>query len=258
MLWIAYRRLNRNLTFLVYPIALDAIALGIGWLLAGFVKQPAWSLKLLLDMGLPSLSHLLNQPQLANTIDYLRLFGEEGAAVSAAAVILLLFVLCWAQGGYIAGLQTIATDGKPDVAHFIRHGRASFARFVLFRIIVFLAKISVTLGTTALFGTAGLFLSLLVFMTLRIVFIYLEFTMVERRLSWDRVLGQSRAYFSSALSDTAKIVVVLFASSGLCSFLLHRFWSPAAAIAGIIIYAYVMTGLQVALMTVLTQTRSES
>lgn len=254
----AYRRLNGNIPFLLYPIVLDVVAFGMGWMLAGIVTEPKWSLKLLLDMGLPSISHLLNVAQLANTIDYLRLFGDKGAAVPAITVLLLLLVFCWAQGGYIAGLQTIASGGKPDVSHFIRHGKAYFVRFLLFRITAFLAKLGLTLGLTALLGSAGLLISLLVFFSLRVVFIYLEFTMVDGRMAWDQVLGQSRAYFKNALPETGQIVVILFAFAGICSFLLHRFWSPFAAVAGIIVYSYVMTGLQLALMTVLIQLKSKA
>ncbi|MCQ6559074.1 hypothetical protein [Paenibacillus mendelii] len=258
MLREAYRRLNRNLSILLYPIILDMIALGAGWGLAGFRGEPQWSLKLLLDMGLPSLSHSLNLPVLANTLGYLSLFGQEGSVPAVIVVLLLLLVLCYAQGGYIASLQLIASGAKPSFSQFMRSGRVFFVRFFMFNAIVFAAQMGLTLGLSALFGSAGLFFSLLVFIVLRIIFIYIEFTMVVDRLSWDQVLGQSRAYFRSSLAQTGMIVVVLVAGSGLISLLLHRTWSLAAIIIGIPVYAYVITGIQLALMMVLLQTKSQA
>lgn len=252
----AYAQLNRNWTIILYPIVLDIFALWAGWKLGGFSGEQKWSLKWLLDMGLPSLSHLSNIPLFANTMDFLRIFGQEGSAVSTVVIFILLLVLCFVQGGYITGLHTIASDNKPNLAQFFRNGKAFFIHFLLYNMMVYLLKIGVTLGLTAFLGSAGLFLSLLVFIALRIVFIYLEFTMVVDRLSWDQVLGQSRVYFKSSLSLTSATILVMYVSSGLLSLLLHRLWSIEAVIVGVIVSAYVMTGIQLAFMMILSQTKA--
>lgn len=253
----AYRRLNGAWKLVAYPFVLDALALAAGWSLAGLAGGPKWSLKWLLDIGLPSLSHISNNALLANSLDYLRVFGQDGSAAGVVVVGVLLLLRCYAQGGYIAGLQSIARGGKPDLAHFMRNGKAWFIPFIMYNIIVYIAMIGVTLGLSALFGPVGPFFSLLVFAVLRIVWIYLEFTMVVDRLSWDQVLGRSRSYWNGSRSKTAIAVVVLYVASGGISLLLHRFWSPAAVIVALLAYAYVMTGIQLALMIQLCRMREQ-
>jgi len=253
----AYRRLNGARKLVVFPVVLDALALAAGWSLAGFAGEPRQSLKWLLDIGLPSLSHISNNPLLANSLDYLRLFGRDGSAAGIAIVAVFLLFRSFAQGGYIAGLQSIATGGKPDMAHFMRNGKAMFIPFVVYNVIVYIAMIGVTLGLSALFGPAGQFFSLLVFAVLRIVWIYLEFTMVVDRLSWDQVLGRSRSYWNGngSWAKTAIAVGVLYVVSGGTSLMLHLLWSPAAVIAALLVYAYVITGIQLALMGLLCRMR---
>lgn len=251
----AFRQLNSNLTIILVPIILDAAALWAGLSLAGFSGQPKWSLKLLLDMGLPTVSHLSNMLLMANSIDFLKLFASEMSVVALITVFLMLIVYCLVQGGYIASLHVIATTGEMSFKHFFRSSKAFFLRFATYYITVFLAKISITLGLVAIFGVVGLFLSLLVFIVLRILFIFLEFTIVVDRLSWDQVLGQSRAYLKSSLFRSGAVILVMYVSSGMLSLLLHRFWSPAALIVGILSYSYVMSGIQLALMLILCKER---
>jgi len=254
----AFGQLNKNWIIILYPIVLDIIALSAGWGLGGFNGQPMWSMKWLLEMGIPSLSELSNLPLLANTMDYLKLFDQEGSIVAVVVILLLLLVLCFAQGGYISGLYAIASDQKLNFHQFLHNGKTFFSRFVLYNIMVYLLKIGVTLALAALLGSAGLFISLVVFIVLRIVFIYLEFTMVVDRLSWDQVLGHSRTYFKSSFSQTGTVILIMYVSSGLLSLLLHRLWSWEAVIVGVFVYAYVMTGIQLAFMIILCQTKSRA
>ena len=66
MLFAAIRNVHYQGKIFLYPIILDVIALVIGIYLVGFIGKPMFSIKLILEMGFPSVSHISNISMFAN------------------------------------------------------------------------------------------------------------------------------------------------------------------------------------------------
>lgn len=249
----AFNRLHRNIWIVFCPIILDAISLLTGWYFIGFSGESRLSWRIILEMGMPSLSHLLNTPIMANQIEFLNNPGNSSFAWIAVALILL--ASAYVQGGFISLLKGAADGEKTSFVQFIRDGRKYWVRFIGLYVMVMLAKVAVTSILVMLFGVAGVLASLMVFVALRILFIYLEFTIVVDSKSIDHSLRQSRHYLKLSIPRTFTMILFMFLFSGALSVLIHWIWLPVTVITGIAVYAYLMTAIQLAFMIILSQAR---
>lgn len=246
-------RLHRQLWVVFIPVILDIISLGAGWLFIGFPGESRLSSRIILEMGMPSLSHLLNTPLLANQLGFM---NQPGTPTYAwIAVVPIMLASTFAQGGFISVLKGIAEGGEVTFARFIRDGRSNWIRFIWFYVMVMLAKIAVTALLVLLFGVAGALASLLLFIVFRIMYTYLEFTIVADAMSIDQTLRMSREYLKDSLAKTIPAVIVMFLFSSAVSVLIHWIWLPVAFIAGIFVYAYLMTVIQLILMAIMCEIR---
>lgn len=252
----AFGRLNRNLLVVLYPIILDLASFLLGLGAAGFYGQPGWSLRIILEMGLPSVGHLLNTPLFANRTEFLN--HPAGIPESMwLAVVAMLLVSAFAQGGFIGSLLKIAEGEKAGFSRFIAYGRKSFLQFVFLYALFFLAKIALTALLAILFGYVGVFAAFLCFVVLRVAYIYLEFTIVADRVHLNAAFKKSWSYLKASLPETALVAGGMFLVSGALSLLMHRIWTPWIIVTGVLAYAYVMSGIQLAFMLVMAKTRDE-
>ncbi len=154
----AFRQLNRHLVLVLYPLVFDLIALLIGWSLIGFYGEAQLSLRLILEMGFPSVSHILNTPLLVNTTEFFNAF-ERTTLLTLLIVLGMVLVGAFMQGGYIGSLYRLVADGTLRFADFLQYGKRNWLRFIFLLIIVFLAKIAVTTFLAMFFGAIGVFAS---------------------------------------------------------------------------------------------------
>src|SRR5690625_7645636 len=102
--------LYKRIIFL-YQIILDVIALMAGIYLVGFIGTPTYSIKLILEMGCPSVSHIsnismfANQPTILNELDAVHFYV-------VLIVIILIMLRAFFQGGYIQYLSSIMKEKK--------------------------------------------------------------------------------------------------------------------------------------------------
>ncbi|WP_152395212.1 hypothetical protein [Paenibacillus guangzhouensis] len=251
----AFAQVLRYPILILCPIALDLLAFVLGLALVGFVGTPMISYRLILEMGVPSVSYLINIPLLPNQLQFMNLPGVP--TIGWAVVIAMLLLMTFAQGGYISTLRQAALGETATLGQFMRDGRAYGIRFVFLYLMIMFAKTAVTTLLVMLFQEIGLFLALVVFIVLRILFIYLEFTIVLDRSQLGTALHRSWQYFKQSWVKTMLLVLGLFVPSGLMSTLIHQWWSPYAVLVGIVISAYVISAIQLALMRVLCQARME-
>jgi len=249
----AFVQVLRYPILILCPILLDLIAYLLGGALVGFIGTSTLSYRLILEMGLPSVSYLMNTPLLPNQVQFMNLPGVP--TIGWAAVVLMLLLMTFAQGGYIGTLRQASIGEPASVGLFMREGKAYWIRFIFLYLMIMFAKTAVVTLLVMLFQGIGLFLSLLVFIVLRILFIYLEFTIVVNQSQLDAALRGSRQYFKQSKWKTMMLVFCLFVVSGLMSMLIHQLWSPYAILAGIVLGAYVISAIQLALMMVLCQAR---
>lgn len=252
----AFRRTNRNFALVLVPILLDALALWAGWAILGrFVRQD-WSVRVILEIGLPSISHVMERPLLANTLPFLAAARYSDAAVVVFA--LLLVASCFAQGGYIGALHAIAGGGRFRLPLFYRAGKRSVLRLLLLYATVQLLKSAVALLLAAIAGASGIFLALLVMLALRVIYLFLEFVIVVESQDWIGALGRARELLTASCGRTLATAAVWLAVSGAVSASLHRVASPAGLLAAIAIYAYAMTWIHVSLMMHFVKAQAET
>lgn len=240
-----FRLLVRNPLIIMYPIILDALSFIIGLMIVGFIGVPSLSIRLILEMGIPSVSYVSNIPQLINQMQFM---GDTVSVRAWIPVIFMLLLMAFAQGGYIASLRNVV-EGRPiSIGQFMKDGKKYAVRFIFLFMIITAAKTAITTLLAAFLGVIGLFLSLVIFVVLRIIFIYVEYCIVVDQLNVDAAFRQSRRYFQASSFNTSGIIIVMMISSGLISLLLHYLWSPAALIIAIPICAVVMGVIQIAFM----------
>ncbi|WP_318615654.1 hypothetical protein [Sporosarcina sp. YIM B06819] len=202
------------------------------------------------------MSHLSNIPLLINDMGFLSIPVEIppiALVITITAIILGAFL----QGGYIGYLAAIVENRAFSFKALVSMGLRNWIQFIILEVILFFGKIGVTALLALFFGIIGVFASLVFFITLRIIYIYLEFTMVVDRVGITGALKKSRSYLMQSILISLLLVLVMYIVSSLLSFVLHYFWSPIAVIGLTVIYAYVMTAIQLLLMTVLCQLKGE-
>ena len=250
----AFKKVNRNVKVIIYPILYDLISLAIGISIVGFYGKDLISIRMILEMGIPSISNLSNIPLLVNDIGFLAIPVEIPPITLVITIITIIFG-AFLQGGYIGYLSSIANEETFNFKQLVKVGMRSWIQFIILEIILFFGKIGVTAFLAIFFGIIGVFASLVFFIALRITFIYLEFTMVVDRTGIVPAIKSSRNYLMKSLMMTFPLVIVMYIVSSLISLFLHYFWSPMVVIGLILIYAYIMTAIQLSLMMVLCKTK---
>lgn len=246
----AFRKIHRHYILIIYPILYDLISLAIGLSIVGFYGKEIVSIRLILEMGLPSVSHLSNIPLFVNNIDFLNI-QEKIPSYSWMIVVLMILMGAFLQGGYISYLYSIVKGERFRFPQFLSAGKKHWIQFIILEIIIFLGKLSITAFLFLFFNMIGVFASLIFFIVFRIMFIYLEYTIVVDRVSVAAAVKQSREYLKKALIDSLALIIIMYAVSSGISFLLHIYWSPFTIIGLIVVYAYLMSVIQIAFMSVL-------
>ncbi|MCJ8009405.1 hypothetical protein ACFFF5_18340 [Lederbergia wuyishanensis] len=244
----AFRKVHNHYTLILIPIIYDFISLGLGLLLVGFNGKEMLSSRLILEMGIPSASHLSNIPLFANHVDLLHI-SDKGHSFSWIVIVVMIIIGAFLQGGYISFLHSIVIGNDFRFSSFLKDGRKNWIQFIFLHMIVFLGKISVTAFLVIFFNIIGVFASLVIFLILRIIYIYLEFTIVVDRVSVAKALKLSNVYLKRSLPFSLCLIIVMYIFSSSISLMLHRLWSPITIIGTIVVYSYLMSIMQIAFMS---------
>lgn len=241
----SFKKLNKNLFLIVYPILFDLFALAVGLWMIGFTGEKVVSIRMILEVGIPSTGHLSNIPLFANMMEFL---NYSGSMIDIAPMIVILIVIAGAflQGGYIGHVAAIVKNKTYSISDFLKSGRKNWIQFILLEIIVFLLKIAMTAFLAIFFGIIGVFASLVFMIVLRIIFIYLEYSMVIDRIGILPAFKRSRQYLLGSMVSSLVLIVVMYAVSSSLSLLLHYYWSQSLVLVMIFVYAYLMSGIQIA------------
>lgn len=247
-----FRLLFKNPLLLIYPIVLDALSFVIGLMIIGFIGVPSTSMRLILEMGIPSVSYVSNIPQFVNQMQFM---GETVPVRAWIPVLMMLLLMAFAQGGYIASVRHVVEGSPISIGQFMKDGKRYWVRFIFLFMIITAAKTAMTTMLAAFLGVIGLFLSLVIFVVLRILFIYVENCIVVDQLNVDAAFRQSRRYFKASSFNTTGIIIAMMVSSAIISLVIHRLWSPAAIIIAIPLCAVVLSAIQIAFMQQMCQVK---
>ncbi|MCJ7840797.1 hypothetical protein MUB24_07730 [Lederbergia sp. NSJ-179] len=251
------RAVHRHWTIFIYPILFDLIGLALGLYFIGFYGKAITSVKLVLEMGLPSISHISNIPLFVNNFFFLTNPAEKTAFLAITLVIMLL-VGAFLQGGYIRFLYMIVKKEEYSFFQFIKDGKKYWLQFILLEVIVQLLRIGLTAFLIIFFPYIGSFISLMTFIILRILFIYLEFTIVIDHVSIPDALKLSRRYLRKSFLPSLTVVMIMYLVTSSLSLVLHVRWTFSMVICVLLLYAYLMTLIQSVLMSIFCQVRAKN
>lgn len=246
--------MNKHFTIVIYPIIFDLLSIILSLYIVGFYGKEIVSIRLILEMGLPSVSHLSNTPLFMNQMEFLNIPGVP--SYSWVIVIAMIVLSAFLQGGYIYHLYRITNGRQMYFSDFLKEGKRHWLQFIILEMILYFGKIAITGFLVIFFGIIGVFAALVFFVFLRIIFIYLEFTIVVDRIHIVKALKRSREYVKKSLPKTLWIVLFMYVLSGGISLLLHLYWQLATIIILVFVYGYVMSVIQVAFMSVLCKVRT--
>lgn len=237
----AFSALNRNLGLVLIPVLLDLVFFILGMMATGFWGDAQLSIKVILDVGLPSISAILEHDILA------------GSLVGADSPVVFLFILsllmgAFAEAGFVGLLYEIAREKVPALGSFVSYGKRFWLRFLGLRLLV--AAVSIAgLLLAMLLSIVGLIAYMIIFIILRIKYIYWEFTMLSEDMGITDAFRRSRMLYDSRTPELSKVIIAILVANFLLAVVVNALWSPTIVVIFIPIYCYVASALQLALMT---------
>ncbi|MEH7275051.1 hypothetical protein [Neobacillus vireti] len=251
----AFKKVHHHIALIFIPIMYDLLSFVIGWSIVGMDGKERTSIRLILEMGLPSVSHVSNIPLFANNIDLLN--SPKLPSYTWLIIIMMIVIGAFLQGGYIRYLYSIVSGKTFNFSQFLQFGKNNWLQFIFLGIIILLGKISVTGFLVLMFNMIGVFAALVFFICMRILLIYLEFTIVVDRVSIAAALKLTRGYLKNSLLLSFTLIFIMYTTSSLISFLIHWFWGPLMMVGSVFIYGYVMSVIQTLFMTILCRTKNK-
>lgn len=240
----AFRFVNRNLSLVTIPVLLDLAALLLGLATTGFWGEAQLTFKFIVDVGVPSISNILQQNVLAGGSVAL------GGEIDGAAFFLLLaffLVGAFVQGGFIGLLKEGAAAEPPTPGKFFGYGQKFWGRFLIMRLLV-AGVLFLGLMAAMLLSIVGLLAFTVAYIVLRIKFIYWEFTVVAEDLRVIEAFNRSKELFKQRPPELNGVLLAILGVNFLAGLLLNALWHPVMLFLGVFVYAYLGTILQLALM----------
>ncbi len=242
----AFSTLNRNLGLVLVPVLMDLASFALGMMTVGFWGQSKLSLKLALNVGLPSISAILEQNVLAGEIT-LGLDGAGPAAATFLLAILFLFLSAFVEAGFVGLLYEVAGEKAPSLDSFVSYGKRFWLRFLGLRLLVFAFSI-IGILMAMLLSIIGLFAYMIIFIVLRVRYIYWEYTMLSEDLNVFDAFRRSRVLFDGRAPELSSIIIAILLANFLVALIINLAWTPVTLLLFIPIYGYVASALQMALM----------
>jgi small-conductance mechanosensitive channel len=250
LLFDAFGKLSKFPLLAVIPVVVDGLSLMLGVAMHGFHGNPHFTLKLTLQMGLPSISAVTEQGFMPGSVQIAGVGGINTSGVIGILfyLALILVVQSFLQGGYV-GLLHEATHGRRlSLERFAAYGRHFLWRFLLLDILV-LAFLFVLGGlATAILRMPGVIVFMLIFLLLRVLFLFLEFTLVADDCSISEAFSRSRDAFRRRTPDTIPLVGAALVINVVAGLLVNALWLPFFFLVLLLVYDIVGSGLQLAFM----------
>lgn len=238
----AFSALNRNLGLVLVPIFMDLMNLLLGLASTGFWGESKLSLKLALDVGLPSIATVLEHNVLA---------GPElsGSGALPAMLLALFFLLLGAfvEAGFIGLLCEAGREKAATLAAFVGYAKRFWLRMLGLRLLI---SVTIYIGglVAMLLSIIGVIAFLVIFLILRVKYIYWEYVMVSEDIGIARAFNRSRLYFQYRTPQLNIIILSIFLANFVTALIVNWLWHPVVLFIAIPFYCYLATGLQLALM----------
>lgn len=234
----------------VIPIMADGLGVLLGVAMHGFHGRPHFTLKLALQMGLPSIGAVTEQGFMPGAVQIAGAGGFSAPSVLGVLFYLALFLVVqsFLQGGYVGLLREAANGHRLSMERFAFYGGRFFVRFLLLDIFV-LALLFILGGlATFLLKMPGIIAFMLIFLVLRVLFIFLEFTLVTEDCTIPEAFSRSLDAFRHRTTATLPLVGAALAVNVVAGLLVNSLWLPLFFLILLVAYDLVGAGLQLAFM----------
>ncbi|AOM81516.1 hypothetical protein [Salisediminibacterium beveridgei] len=243
---------------LLYPAVLDLISLVFTFGVAGYSMQQTVTYQIV-SIGplFPSINDILTEPNelLAMNVE----MNVPGAGITAGLLLFLLlfmFVGVLVEAGFFHLIwQGASGNGDVTFENFLTGAKRFWVRFLLLYVLLIVLLI-VPLILMSFFGLFGLILVGIGVLILRVMFIYLEFTIIADDIGIFDAIGQSFAYFKETGGELIVLLFAMAAATALIGFIVNYLAMPALVILMTPVYLFVVTGFMFALALMLEKARS--
>lgn len=161
----------------------------------------------------------------------------------------------FAQGGYIRTLAAACRGSKLPVSQMMRANLRYGLPFLLLQAAIMFAASAASTLLIVMFGAIGSGAALLFLIVFRILFVYLEFTIVTDRVPFDAAFRRAFRTLKQHGPASVGMGVAILAVSGLASLAANLLTKPIPLMLILIVYDAVMTVLLLALMLTYREAR---
>lgn len=248
MLSEAFGKLSKFPLLFIIPIVVDGLSVLLGTAMNGFHGSSHFTFKLALQMGLPSISAVTEQTFMPGAVQISGGFNATSMLGVLFFLLLFLVVQSFLQGGYVGLLYEAVTGGRLSLERFAAYGTRCFGRFFLLNILVLVFLFVLGGIVTFVFKMAGVVLFMVVFLLLRVLFLFLEYTIVVDDCSIPGAFSRSREAFRHRTSDTLPLVIIALVVNVVAGIVVNALWFSFFFLVLLVLYDLVGAGLQLAFM----------
>ncbi|OZM56719.1 hypothetical protein CIB95_10890 [Lottiidibacillus patelloidae] len=254
-----FNRLSNHKLLIVFPIAYDLLALMYGLLFTGFYGESKVSIKLAIEVGLPSIATIIDQQVnvMANSLTFYPGMVEPSLQMLLLLAIGLLFT-AFLQAGFIGLVNDLTLDKKLTFNNFINYGKKFWISYLVVELVWIAALVLSFLLIVIPLQLFGMLIFIILLFTFRILFIYWEFTIIVDDVSVFEGLRKSRVYFANRTDNLFPIIFAMLAFNIVIGLIVNAIWNPIILILFIFIYGYASSGFQVALMLSLYKVKNNN
>lgn len=232
----SFRTLMRHSYVVIQPIIIDMILLAILITTQPWQLESQWSSRVILSMGIPSVFQLFSLP---------------------FSWFLLLVIILWSfgQGGYIQAIAAACKDNKLTVTQMMKANSRYGIPFMLLQFAIMLSTSALAALLLLLFGGIGPGAVLVFFIAFRVLFVYLEFTIVTDKVPFDAAFRRAFHTFKQHWPASIGMAVTILAFSGVASLLANWYTAPLLLVLILVLYNVAMSVLLIALMHTYNEAR---
>ncbi len=250
-----FERLNQHLSLAAYSIVTDLIGFFFSLGLTGFPGESKFTLKFAIETGLPSIASVIDQKYATGGLN-LQLIGNDAGTTTSFIFLTFIFFLIvgsWIEAGFIGLLHEVVQNNRVSFHQFLEYGRRFFLRMLGLEIFIILFMIITTAILLLILNFVGAILMIVLFIILRILYIYWEFTVVVEDLGVWEAFTRCREHFRNREEHTVQVIIAILFTGMVFGLVVNGLWHPVVLFLAIFGYGYIATGLQVALMFTLHQ-----
>ncbi|MEC0227310.1 hypothetical protein [Paenibacillus alba] len=250
MLSATFGKLFKFPLLVLIPVIMDVLTMLVGAALYGFHGRPHLTFKFALQMGLPSINAVSEQGFLPGSVQLVgSSFSASHLINNLLFLIFFLIVQAFLQGGYVGLLHEAVNQRELSFEKLVMYGARFFIRFILLNLLIMISLFIIGGILTAVLQIAGAIFMILIYLLLRIRFLFLELSLVAEDCSIPQAFSRSRIAFENRTPNTLPLIGAAILFNLIAGLLVNALWLPLISLVLLILYDIVSAALQLAFMS---------